>query len=87
MPPLAVSSARRAALAPLEASPLIAAPAESGKREECEKEQGSSTPNSLPVSSEVSVLPPQNNPVTVNSRHNPVLKQLREPQSLEVICM
>ncbi|XP_037622987.1 BEN domain-containing protein 7 [Sebastes umbrosus] len=82
--PLTVSSARKAALGPLEASPpLLAAPAESGKREECEKERGSSTPNSHPVSSEVSVLPHQKNPVTVNSRHNPLLNQLREPQLLE----
>ncbi|XP_070764159.1 BEN domain-containing protein 7 [Enoplosus armatus] len=81
--PVTVSSTRRAALAPLEASPLRAAPAESGKREECEKEQDSSTPNSHRVSSEVSVLPPQNNPATVNNTHNPLLNQLREPQSLE----
>ncbi|XP_044048843.1 BEN domain-containing protein 7 isoform X2 [Siniperca chuatsi] len=81
--PVTVSSTRSAALTPLEASPLIAAPAESGKREECEKEQDSSTPNSQRVSSEVSVLPPQNNPVTVNNTHNPLLNQLREPQSLE----
>ncbi len=84
---LTVPSTRRAALAPLEASPLTVAPAESGKREECEKEQDSSTPNCHPVSSEVSVLPPQSNPVTVNNTHSPLLNQLREPQSLEVISM
>ncbi|XP_063767655.1 BEN domain-containing protein 7 isoform X3 [Eleginops maclovinus] len=81
--PLTVSSTRRAALAPLEASPLIAAPAESGKREECEKEQGSSTPNSHPTSSALSVLPRQNNPVIVNNRHNTLLNKLREPHLLE----
>ncbi|XP_051237839.1 BEN domain-containing protein 7 isoform X1 [Dicentrarchus labrax] len=81
--PLTVSSNRRAALAPLEASPLIAAPAESEKREECEKEQDSSTPNTHPVSSGVSVLPPQSNPVTANNTHNPLLNQLRKPHLLE----
>ncbi|XP_059191703.1 BEN domain-containing protein 7 [Centropristis striata] len=81
--PLTVS--RTVATAPLEASPLTAtpAPAESGKMEECEKKQSSATPNSHPVSSDVSVLPLHNNPATVNSRHNPLLNQLREPQSLE----
>ncbi|XP_054475779.1 BEN domain-containing protein 7 [Anoplopoma fimbria] len=79
--PLNVSS--RAALGPLEALPLIAAPAESAKREEREKEQCSSTPNSHSVSSGVSVLPPQKNPVTTNNRHNPLLNQLKEHQSLE----
>ncbi|XP_028441167.1 BEN domain-containing protein 7 isoform X4 [Perca flavescens] len=64
-----------------EASPSIAAPAESGKSEECEKEHGLSTSNSHPVCSEVSVL--QKNPVTVNNRHNPVLNQLRGPHLLE----
>ncbi|XP_029289937.1 BEN domain-containing protein 7 isoform X3 [Cottoperca gobio] len=81
--PLTVSSTRRAAVAPLEASPPKAAPAESGKREDCEKAQGSSTPNSHSISCEVSVLPPQNNPVTVNNKHKSLLNQLREPQSLE----
>ncbi|XP_040894770.1 BEN domain-containing protein 7 [Toxotes jaculatrix] len=81
--PLTVSSSRRAGLTPLEASPLIVAPAESGKREESEKEQDSSTANSHSVSSEVSVLPSQNNPVTVSNTHSPLLNQLREPQSLE----
>ncbi|XP_039989777.1 BEN domain-containing protein 7 [Xiphias gladius] len=71
--PLMVSSARRAALTPLEASPLIVAPAP----------EHSSTANSRPASSEVSALPPQNNPVTVNNTHSPLLSQLREPQSLE----
>uniref|UniRef100_A0A8C3A2V6 Si:ch211-220f12.4 n=1 Tax=Cyclopterus lumpus TaxID=8103 RepID=A0A8C3A2V6_CYCLU len=74
---------RRAALGPLAALPLIVAPAVSGKREECEKEQGSSTPNSHSVSSEVSLLPPQKNPVTINNRHNPLLNQLKEHQSIE----
>lgn len=83
--PLTVSSNRRAALAPLEASPLTVAPAESEKRKECEKEQDSSTPNTHPVSSGVSVLPPQNNPVTANNTHNPLLNQLREPHLLEVM--
>nr|XP_046251379.1 BEN domain-containing protein 7 isoform X2 [Scatophagus argus] len=81
--PLTVASSRRAALAPLEESPLKAAPEESRKREEYDKEQDSSAPNSDSVSSGVSVLPPHNNPVTVNSAHNPLLTQLREPQLLE----
>lgn len=83
--PFTVSSSRKAALAPLETSPLLAAPAESEKREECEKEQDSSTPNSHSVSSGVSVLPPQSNPVTVTNTHNPLLNQPREPQSSEVM--
>ncbi|KAL7403195.1 hypothetical protein ABVT39_026099 [Epinephelus coioides] len=82
--PLTVSSTRKAALAPLEGSACTAAPAESVKREECETEQASTTPNSQPVSSEVSVPPPQNNPVTVNNRQDPLLNQLREPQQSEV---
>ncbi|XP_038561328.1 BEN domain-containing protein 7 [Micropterus salmoides] len=77
--PATVSNTRRAALTPMEASPL----AESRKREECEKGQDSSTPNTQRICSEVSVLPPQNNPVTVNNTHSPLLNQLREPQSLE----
>ncbi|KAG7217422.1 hypothetical protein INR49_021589 [Caranx melampygus] len=80
--PVTVSSTRKAPLTPLEASPLIVAPAESGKGEESEKD--SSTANSHPVPSEVSLLPPQNNPVTVNNtQHSPLLNQLREPQSME----
>ncbi|XP_056272927.1 BEN domain-containing protein 7 [Pseudoliparis swirei] len=81
--PVDVSSTRGAALGPLAASPLIDAPAESGKREECEKEQGSSPPNSHSVSSEVSLLPPQKNPVTIDNRHHPLLNQLKEHQSIE----
>ncbi|XP_035498915.1 BEN domain-containing protein 7 isoform X2 [Scophthalmus maximus] len=80
--PLSVSSTRRAALSPLEVSPLIAAPAETGKREESERQQDTTTANTHPMSSEVSVLPPQNNPVTLNTQ-SPLLNQLREPQSLE----
>ncbi|XP_068459592.1 BEN domain-containing protein 7 isoform X1 [Clinocottus analis] len=81
--PVNVSSAG-AALGPLAASPLIVvAPAESGKREKCEKEQGSSTTNSHSVSTEVTLLPPQNNPVTINNRHNPLLSQQKEHQSIE----
>ena len=83
--PLTVSSTRRAALDPLEASPLGAASAESEKREPCEKGKDSSTPNSQTVSSGVSVLPPQSNPATVNNTHSPLMSQLREPQSLEVM--
>ncbi|XP_069385393.1 BEN domain-containing protein 7 isoform X2 [Paralichthys olivaceus] len=81
--PLSVSGTRRAALSPLEASPLIAAPAESGKRQESENQQDSSAANRHPVSSEVSVLPPQNNPVTFNNSQSPLLNQLREPRPLE----
>lgn len=83
--PLTVSSARRASPGPPETSPLIAAPAETGKGKDCEKEQDSSTHNCHPGSSGVSVLPPQNKPATVNSTHSTLLNQLREPQSLEVM--
>uniref|UniRef100_UPI0037E8A55D BEN domain-containing protein 7 n=1 Tax=Semicossyphus pulcher TaxID=241346 RepID=UPI0037E8A55D len=78
--PLTVSSTRRAAPAPLEASPYTAAPAEAGEREGCEKEQNSSIPNSHPVCSEVSS---QNNPETVNNRHDLLLNPQREPPLLE----
>ncbi|KAI3370750.1 hypothetical protein L3Q82_007294 [Scortum barcoo] len=81
--PLAVPCTRRAALGPPEASPLTAAPGKSVKREECEKDQDSSKPNCHPVSAEVSVLPPQKNPTTVNNTHSPLLNQLRESQSVE----
>ncbi|XP_062245669.1 BEN domain-containing protein 7 [Platichthys flesus] len=81
--PLSVSSTRRAALSPLEASPLIAALAESGKRQESENQRDESAANRHPVSSEVSVLPPRNNPVAFNNSQSPLLNQLREPQSSE----
>lgn len=84
MTPLSVCSARRAGLTPLDASLLNAAPVESVKRGECEK-QDSSACNNQPISSDVAILPPQTNPVTVNST-SPLLNQLREPQALEVIC-
>ncbi|XP_026167016.2 BEN domain-containing protein 7 [Mastacembelus armatus] len=77
---LAVSSSRRAALISVDTSRLLVAPAECTKREDSEK---SSTPKSHPLSSEVSVLPPQNNPVTVNNTHSPLLNQFREPQPSE----
>lgn len=82
MAPLTVFSARKAALTPLQASLLKTASAESGTTEECEKQDASG--NIHPVASDVSVLPPQNDPVAVNNTHNPLL---REPQALEVICM
>lgn len=81
--PMTVSAVRRAALIPLDAS---AAPAEPGRREESEKKRDSCSSRSHPISSEGSVLPPQNNPVTVNDTHSPLLNQLKEPQLLEVIC-
>ncbi|KAL6106895.1 bend7 [Pungitius sinensis] len=77
--PLNVTRPRRAALGPLQASPLAAVHAESGKGEGYETEQGSS---SLSVSPEVSVLPPQEDPVAINNIHNSLLKPLKE-QSLE----
>lgn len=82
--PLTVSSTRRAALTPLEASPLIATAAES-VQEECEKEQESAAPSSDQVSSGLSVLPPESNPVPVNNTANPHLNPLMEPQLLEVM--
>ncbi|XP_042268110.1 BEN domain-containing protein 7 isoform X3 [Thunnus maccoyii] len=81
--PLTVSVARRSAVSAVEASPLIATPAESGKRDDCDKDQDSSTPNSHPVSSEVLVQPPQNNSETVNKTHNSFLNQPREPHDIE----
>ncbi|XP_044212808.1 BEN domain-containing protein 7 [Thunnus albacares] len=81
--PLTVSVARRSAVSAVEASPLIATPAESGKRDDCDKDQHSSTPNSHPVSSEVLVQPPQNNSETVNKTHNSFLNQPREPHDIE----
>uniref|UniRef100_A0A669BQB3 BEN domain containing 7 n=1 Tax=Oreochromis niloticus TaxID=8128 RepID=A0A669BQB3_ORENI len=58
-----------------------AAPMESVKRRECEK-QDSSTPNNHPISSDIPVPPPQTNPVTINNTP-PLLNQLRESQALE----
>ncbi|XP_039471280.1 BEN domain-containing protein 7 isoform X1 [Oreochromis aureus] len=81
MTPLSVFSTRRAGLAPLDASLLKAAPMESVKRRECEK-QDSSTPNNHPISSDIPVPPPQTNPVTINNTP-PLLNQLRESQALE----
>ncbi|KAM7414407.1 hypothetical protein PAMA_019294 [Pampus argenteus] len=78
--PLTVSSTRRSALSPVEKR--IATPAESGKKD-CEKDQDSSTSNSHPISSEMSVQPPQNNSVTVNNTHNSLLNQLRKSQTIE----
>lgn len=83
MAPLSVFSTRRAGLAPLDASLLKAAPVESVKKRECEK-QDSSTTNNHPISSDIPVPPPQTNPVTVNNT-SPLLNQLRESQALEVI--
>uniref|UniRef100_A0A3P9CW24 BEN domain containing 7 n=1 Tax=Maylandia zebra TaxID=106582 RepID=A0A3P9CW24_9CICH len=52
MAPLSVFSTRRAGLAPLDASLLKAAPVESVKKRECEK-QDSSTTNNHPISSDI----------------------------------
>ena len=90
MAPLAVSSARRAALAPLKASPLAAASAECGQKEDCEEEQEeqeSSTTNSDPASSRMSMLPPQSNPVTISDTHSPHPKHIRDRQLPEVMCV
>lgn len=85
--PLTVSTARRTALIPLDASTPLAAPVPAPvKREESEKKQDSCSSSSDPISSEGSVLPPQSNPVTVNNTHGLLLNQLKEPQLLEVIC-
>ncbi|XP_072241300.1 BEN domain-containing protein 7 [Leuresthes tenuis] len=80
--PLSVFSNRRAALSSLGAPGLKAAPAESGKSEESEK-LDSATPNSHPVSCDVSVLPSQNNPAVVCNTQNPPLNKLWEPQASE----
>ncbi|XP_047452769.1 BEN domain-containing protein 7 isoform X2 [Mugil cephalus] len=88
--PLTVFSTRKAALTPLQASQLKTASAESGTAKECEKQDASA--NIHPVASGVSVLPPQNDPVTANNTHNPAPRcyppQLREPQALESeVCL
>ncbi|XP_053175907.1 BEN domain-containing protein 7 [Scomber japonicus] len=57
--PLTVSSTRRSGLSTVEASPLTVTPAESGKKEDDDKD--SNTTNSHPISSEVLVQPPQKN--------------------------
>ncbi|KAF7662902.1 hypothetical protein LDENG_00223230 [Lucifuga dentata] len=81
--PLIVSSIRRSAVSPLETSSIIAAPAESGNREEHKKEQDSSTINSQLISSEVSVPPPQSNPTPENITKNPIFNQMRDSPSIE----
>ncbi|XP_034541969.1 BEN domain-containing protein 7 [Notolabrus celidotus] len=78
--PLTVSSTRRAAPAPLEASLYRAASSEAGKREVCKKEENSTTSNSHPICREISVLP---SPLPVNKAHSPLLNPVREPQLLE----
>lgn len=85
--PLNASSTKKAAFFQLGALALKVAGAateESEKKEQCEK-QDSSKPNMHPISSDVSVLLPQNDPVRVSNIHSP-LNQMREPQALEVIC-
>lgn len=84
--PLTVSAARRAALIPLEASPLIALHAQTKKGDESEKKQEPCSHSRHPIASEGSVVTPQNNPETGNSTDSPVLSQLREAQLSEVIC-
>ncbi|KAM3870607.1 BEN domain-containing protein 7 [Diretmus argenteus] len=78
--PLTASN-RRATVSPLAPAPLVAAPIESGKRVQHKKD--SSTPNTQPVSFEMSALPAQNNPIEVNDTHSPLFNQLRGPPSLE----
>lgn len=82
--PLIVSTTKRAAPVTL---PLTAAPAESRNKEESEKKQDLRSLNNNRISSEVPVLPPQHNPVTVSSTSVSLLNQLRESSQLEVICM
>ncbi|KAF3688928.1 BEN domain-containing protein 7 [Channa argus] len=81
--PIIVSTARRTTINSPEASPPVDAPAESGKREELEKKQDSCSPINHSISSEVSVLPPQTTPVSVNNTQSPLLNELRETQLLE----
>ncbi|KAM9854744.1 BEN domain-containing protein 7 [Aulostomus maculatus] len=79
VPPLTMSGTRRTTLSPVGASSLIAAEPE--EREDCEKH--SSSPNSHPISTEVSAQVPRSNPVTVKNTQNSLLNQLREPQDAE----
>lgn len=89
--PLSVSSIRRSGLSTVGESPLIVTPAESGKREDDDKDQNSNIPNSHPLSSEVLLQPPHKNSVTVNNTHSSLQfsNQRREPHATEeqVICM
>ncbi|XP_062277471.1 BEN domain-containing protein 7 [Scomber scombrus] len=78
--PLTVCSTRRSGLSTVEASPLTVTPAESGKREDDDKD--SNTTNSHPISYEVLGQPPQKNVVTVNNTHNSLLSQRRTPQAI-----
>ncbi|KAM3609389.1 uncharacterized protein V6R79_013958 [Siganus canaliculatus] len=77
--PLTVCSSGKDTLKPLVVSPLTAAPAESRKSKECEKEQDSSNP---PVPG-ICVPPTHNNPKTVNNKDSLHLHQLKESQLSE----
>ncbi|XP_029952250.1 BEN domain-containing protein 7 [Salarias fasciatus] len=81
--PLAACSTRRAAPTPLEASSHKTVLSQSGKPEECEKQEESSSTNVHPISSNVSVLPPQKDPVPATNSQSNLLSQRREPQALE----
>ncbi|XP_069558147.1 BEN domain-containing protein 7 [Brachyistius frenatus] len=81
--PLTVSSTKRDAVSCLKASLLEPGPAEFGKREECKKQQDSSTSSIHLISSDVSLLQPQNDLLMVNNTHISLLNQLREHQALE----
>ncbi|KAM9376083.1 BEN domain-containing protein 7 [Pholidichthys leucotaenia] len=76
--PLSVSVTRRAVLT----STPKAVPIESGNGNDCENED-SCTPNIHPSSTDASVLPPQNDSVTLNKTNSPVLIQQREPHISE----
>ncbi|XP_056138484.1 BEN domain-containing protein 7 [Lampris incognitus] len=78
--PLSASS-RRASVAPLAPSLLIAAPLECKRKEDEEKESDFSTVDS--VASEVSTLPAQNNPAAATDTHRPPLSHVKGPPSLE----
>lgn len=82
VPPLTVSSVRRAVTS-AEASPTIAAPAESGNGHECDKEPEVAGVHSFSSEAAVVALPPQDNPETSNNAHTSLLNQPRKPPASE----
>uniref|UniRef100_A0A3P9JD20 Si:ch211-220f12.4 n=1 Tax=Oryzias latipes TaxID=8090 RepID=A0A3P9JD20_ORYLA len=81
--PLTVSSSKKVALSPVESSAHQAAPpAESAKREKCEK-LDSSVLNMHPISPDISAQSQQNDSGIVSKIHNPTLNQPKETQASE----
>ncbi|XP_075998124.1 BEN domain-containing protein 7 [Genypterus blacodes] len=74
---------RTSAVANMETASLVAAPMDSGKREERKKDQGSPANNRQLVSSDVYMASPQNKPITDNSAQNPLFNQMMDTQCIE----